>query len=364
MKIAFLGARGVANQYSGIETYYDEVGSRLAAKNHEVTIYCRNYFTPKMNAFKGMRIKRYPTLRTKHLETIVHSALCTADALFRGYDIVQFHALGSSPLASIPRIVGAKTVVSVRGLDGKREKWNGLARRYLEACEWTSAHGPSATGVVSRPLAEYFAQRYGVRATYIPNGVTLTDRIPPNEINKFGLGRKDYILYVGRLTPEKGCHDLIEAYKRLDTTMKLVFVGGSTYADDYVKTLQKSASDRILFLGFQTGASLQELFSNAYLYVLPSYIEGLSISLLEGMAYGNCVLTSDIPENADVLCDGHYTFRAGDAAHLSEMMAHLIKNPELVTASGEANRAHIEKNYTWDKVAEKTEEFFIDLLKS
>jgi glycosyltransferase involved in cell wall biosynthesis len=362
MKIAFLGARGVINKYSGIETYYEELGSRLAERNHEVTIYCRSYFTPNVSVHKGMRIKRYPTPRTKHLETIIHSALCTMDALFRGYDIVQFHALGSAPLAAIPRIVGSKTVVSVRGLDSQREKWNWFAKRYLEACEWASVHGPTATTVVSRPLADYYAQRYGAHTTYIPNGVTLRDRIPPKEICKFGLGRKNYILYVGRLTPEKGCHDLIDAYKRLDCDLKLAFVGGSTYADAYVETLRANESDRILFLGFQTGAALQELFSNAYLYVLPSYIEGLSISLLEGMAYGNCVLTSDIIENVDALCDGHFSFRAGDSAHLYDMMAYLIKNPEQVAVSGEANRVHIEKSYTWDRVTDKTENFFLNLL--
>lgn len=362
MKIAFIGARGVVNKYSGIETYYEEVGSRLVKLGHNVTVYCRTYFTPPINVYKGMQIKRLPTIRTKHLETIVHSTLSTLDALFRDYDIVQFHALGSSPLAVIPRMFGTTSVVSVRGLDGKRAKWNGLAGRFLQACEWTSVYCPSTTSVVSRQLAEYYAGRYGVRCTYIPNGVTLGDVVAPKQIGKFGLGEKDYILYVGRLTPEKGCHDLIEAYKGLDCNMKLVFVGGSTYADEYVKTLQRNANDRILFLGFQSGAMLEELFSNAYLYVLPSQIEGLSISLLEAMAYGNCVLTSDIPENVQVLPDGRFTFRVGDVKHLREMMTYVIRNPELAAASGKANKVHIEKYYTWDRVTEQTEELFMNLI--
>ena len=362
MKIAFIGARGVVGKYSGIETYYEEVGSRLVQLGHEVTVYCRSYFTPRIDVYRGMYIRRLPTVRTKHLETIVHSTLCAFDALFRNYDIVQFHALGSSPLAAVPRIMGTKTVVSVRGLDGKRAKWNALAKRYLAACEWLSASCPSVTTVVSRQLADYYAQCYGVNTIYIPNGVAVQAPISPKQISAFGLGDKDYILYVGRLTPEKCCHDLIEAYKSLDTKLKLVFVGSSTYADEYVKTLKKNESDRIMFLGFQSGEILAELFSNAYLYVLPSNIEGLSISLLEAMAYGNCVLTSDIPENVEVVSGHGFTFRSADVDHLGKTIGHLIQHQELVKSMREASRAYVEKNYTWDVVSSETERLFISLL--
>jgi len=362
MKIAFIGARGVVGKYSGIETYYEEVGSRLVQLGHDVTVYCRSYFTPQIQTYRGMQVKRLSTVRSKHLETIVHSALCAVDALFRRYDIVQFHALGSSPLAVLPRLAGMKTVVSVRGLDGEREKWGALARGYLRACEWASVRCPSATAVVSRQLHDYFAHRYGVETIYIPNGVTLKPAASPDHISRFGLGRKNYILYVGRLTPEKGCHDLIEAFKGLDTELKLVLVGGSTYASFYVEALKKDESDRILFLGFQTAQILEELFSNAYLYVLPSTIEGLSISLLEAMAYGNCVLTSDIPENLE-LVEGHgFTFRTGDIRDLRRMINYLLRNPELVAASGNASRILIEKTYTWDMIAFRTETMFKDLV--
>ena len=195
-----------------------------------------------------------------------------------------------------------------------------------------------------------------------PNGVTVTAPLPPNRIKAFGLGQKNYILYVGRLTPEKGCHDLIEAYKGIDTNLKLVFVGDSTYADDYVRTLKKNASDRILFLGFQTGETLEELFSNAYLYVLPSNIEGLSISLLEAMSYGNCVLTSNIPENLELISGRGFDFHSGDVGQLRDIIISLIQNPNVVKAAGDVSRAYISENYTWDIVTEKTEKLFMDLI--
>ena len=362
MKIAFIGTRGVDGKYSGIETYCEEVGSRLVKRGHEVTVYCRSYFTPKIRTYEGMHIKRFPTIRTKHLETIVHSALCTLDAVFRNYDIVQFHALGSSPFAVIPRMLGTKTVVSVQGLDGRRAKWNAFAKQYLAACEWTSMHCPSATIVVSRYLQDYYAHRFRLGTTYIPNGVTVKTPAPAKQIATFGLAPNNYILYVGRLSPEKGCHDLIEAYQGMDTQLKLVFVGGATYADDYVNTLTRHASDRILFLGYQSGTVLEELFSNAYLFTLPSRIEGLSISLLEAMSYGNCVLTSDIPENLELVSEHGFTFRVNDVLHLRQMLGYLLQYRELVESSGKSNRTYIEQKYTWDMITERTERLFASLL--
>ncbi len=362
MKIAFIGARGVVGKYSGIETYYEEIGSRLAALGHDVTIYCRSYFTPAVDRYRGMRIRRFPTVRSKHLETVVHTALSTFDSLFKHYDIVQFHALGSAPFAFVPRLVGSKTVVSVRGLDGRRAKWGGFARRYLETCEWASVRCPTATSVVSAELARYFAERYDRDVTYIPNGVTLRSQVSADYLEPLGLSERDYILYVGRLTPEKACEDLIAAYKSCDTNLKLAFVGGSTYADSYVEKLKKEASDRILFLGFQEGDALAALFSNAYFYVLPSRIEGLSVSLLEAMAYGNCVLTSDIPENRDIVKDCGETFRTGDVANLAEQMQYLLNSPEVVGRRGAAARAFIEANFTWDIIAKQTDAFYRELM--
>jgi glycosyltransferase involved in cell wall biosynthesis len=362
MRIAFIGARGIVGKYSGVETYCEEVGSRLVKRGHEVTAYCRSYFTPRVRTYEGMQIKRLPTIRTKHLETFVHSCLCVVDAMFRNYDIVQLHALGSSPLAVIPRLRGLKTVVAVHGLDGQRAKWNVVAKHYLEACEWTSAYCPSATIVVSRCLADYYARRFQLDTTCIPNGVSVKTPIPPKQITTFGLGHKDYILFVGRLTPEKGCLELINAYKGMETSLKLVFVGGGTYADAYVNTLKRHASDRILFLGYQSGEILEELFSNAYLYVLPSTIEGLSLSLLEAMAYGNCVLASDIPENLELVSRHGFSFHSGDIEHLRYMMTHLIKHPQLAESTGKANRNYIQEHYTWEMVTDQTEKTFTDLL--
>ena len=362
VKIAFIGARGIVARYSGIETYYEEVGSRLVELGHEVTVYCRSYFTPKMTHHRGIRVRRFPTVRSKHLETIIHSLISTVDATLGDYDIVQFHALGSAPLSLVPQVLGEKTVVSVRGLDGRRAKWGAVARHYLTICEWASVRAPSMTTVVSQQLHQYFLDRYEAVTTYIPNGVNLQPSSPAREIVKFGLREKNFILYVGRLTPEKDCLTLIKAFDKLDTPLKLVFAGGSTYAEEYVEKLKRHQSERILFLGFQTGKVLEELFSNAYLFVLPSRIEGLSIALLEAMGYGNCVLTSDIPENVELVKGCGFTFHTSDVAALKHMLSHLIEHPGLVEASGKRCKALIERDYTWDKIALKTDAVLRGLL--
>jgi glycosyltransferase involved in cell wall biosynthesis len=173
LRIAFIGGRGMIGKYSGIETYYEEVGARLAELGHEVTVYCRNYFTPDKEAYRGVRIVRLPTVRTKHLETFIHTLLSTVHACFCDYDIVHFHTLGPSMFAFLPRLFGKKTVVTVQGLDWKRKKWGRLARAALKFSEWTSVNLPDTTVVVSRTLQQYYWSRYEKECVYVPNGTQI-----------------------------------------------------------------------------------------------------------------------------------------------------------------------------------------------
>ena len=173
LRVAFIGGRGIVSKYSGIETYYEEVGERLAAMGHQVTVYCRTYFTPVIAEHRGMRVVRLPTLRTKHLETIVHTFLSTLHACFSNYDIVHFHALGPSIFAFLPRLFGKKTIVTVQGLDWKRKKWGRVAKATLMAGEWSSVRFPNQTVVVSRTLQHYYATHYQRECVYVPNGTRI-----------------------------------------------------------------------------------------------------------------------------------------------------------------------------------------------
>ena len=361
--IAFIGGRGVGSAYSGIERYYEEVGSRLAARGHRVLIYSRPHFDPRVRVFRGMEIRKLPTLRAKHLETLVHSILATLDVCFRRVDIVQYHALGSSPLAWLPRIAGKKTVVSVRGLDWQRAKWGWLARTYLRFCERTSVSCPNATAVVSRTLKRHFESRFVRTVRYIPNGVGEMAGVPPEIIRSWGLDRRNYLLYAGRLSPEKGLDHLIEAHAGVADACLLVLAGGSSYSEKYVAHLKSRTGPRVIFTGFLTGRALQELYSNALAFVLPSHMEGLSVALLEALSYGLPVVASDIPENRELVeeCGGHL-FRLHDVGSLRAALETIVRDPEAARRLGEKARELVSARYGWDRIASETVRFYREVI--
>lgn len=364
MRIAVIGTRGIPAKYSGVEVYVEEIAPRLAANGHEVTVYCRPQYFDGNAVYKGVKLVKLPCIRTKHFETITHSLFCTIDSLFRGYDIVHFHALGSSVFSFLPKITGAKTVVTVHGLDWQREKWGSFAKWYLRKCEISSLYFPSTTIVVSQTMQKHYERKYKRSVKYIPNGVNVQKLRDPKLIKERGLAGDDYILFVGRLTPEKGCHCLIEAYKKLNTELKLVIVGGTSYTDAYIEALKKEENKNIMFLGYIFGEELQELYSNALLFVLPSEIEGLSISLLEAMSYGNCVITSDIPENLEVIEDCGFYFQNANSGDLARVLQELISSPETIRRVGERARNLIVRKYNWDVIVSETEQIYLSLLGS
>jgi glycosyltransferase involved in cell wall biosynthesis len=362
LRIAFIGGRGVVSKYSGIEAYYEEVGSRLARMGHEVTVYCRNYFTPGIDEHNGMRVVRLPTVHSKHLETLIHTFFSTVHAMTRPYDVVHFHALGPALFSGFPRLMGKKTAVTVQGLDWQRKKWGWLASRVLRAGESASVKFPDSTTVVSQALQRRFREMYGADVLYVPNGGALRSRMEPRQILQWGLDPGNYVLFLGRFSPEKGCHLLVEAFEQIDTTAKLVLAGASSYCDEYSRELQKHASDRIRMLDWVSGDTLDELLTNAALFVLPSDLEGLSLALLDAMGAGLCVLTSDVPENREVAEGAGFTFRRGDVEDLADRMRFLLANPAVRAASGQAARRRIEGQYQWEQIAADIEKAYFNIL--
>ncbi|MBV8050481.1 MAG: glycosyltransferase family 4 protein, partial [Acidobacteriaceae bacterium] len=351
IRVAFIGGRGVISKYSGIETYYEEVGKRLVAMGYDVTIYCRSYFTPALETYEGMRLVRLPTMRSKHLETLVHTILSTMHVIFTKCDIVHYHALGPALFSLAPRLVLKKTVVTVQGLDWQRRKWGWCASLALRLGEIASAFLPDLTIVVSKQLQRYYRSQYDIETKYIPNGATLRQRSKPMKILEWGLDPDNYVLFLGRFSPEKNLHLLIEAYEMSDINLKLALAGGSSHTDAYESQLRKHGSQRIVFLDWVSGDELSELLTNAALFVLPSELEGLSLALLDAMGAGRCVLASDIPENREVIEDAGFTFRAGDVEDLARMLALLASDPEVRAAAGRAGRKIVEERYLWSQIA-------------
>lgn len=362
LKVAFIGGRGVISKYSGIESYYEEVGKRLAEMGHEVTIYCRNHFTPALEKHNGMRLVRLPTVRSKHFETVLHTLLSTAHALTRQYDVVHYHALGPALFSFIPRMFGTRTAVTVQGLDWQRKKWGRVASWVLRLGEKASARFPNQTMVVSRTLRQHYLEVHGAHTFYVPNGGVLRERSSSNKILEWGLEPQKYVLFLGRFSPEKGCHLLVDAFERVPGEVKLVMAGASSYCDEYSRELRTHASDRIRMLDWVSGETLDELLTNAMIFVLPSDLEGLSLALLDAMGAGLCVLTSDVPENREVVDGAGFTFKRGDVTDLAERLRFLIANPAVREAAGKSARRRVEQEYQWQKIAEEIEGAYLGML--
>ncbi|HSS98454.1 MAG TPA: glycosyltransferase family 4 protein, partial [Terriglobales bacterium] len=352
-KVAFIGGRGVISKYSGIESYYEEVGRQLADMGHEVTIYCRSYFTPELSEHNGMRLVRLPTIRSKHMDTVIHTLMSTVHAICGRHDVVHYHALGPALFSFLPRLFGKKTVVTVQGLDWQRKKWGRIASRVLQLGERAAVTLPDATMVVSETLQKHYQDRHGIQPFYIPNGTSLRKRRAPSQLVRWGIESGRYALFLGRFSPEKNCHLLIEAFEQIPTDVKLVLAGGSSYSDIYANELRKHETDRIKLLNWVSGNDLEELLTNAMLFVLPSDLEGLSLALLDAMGAGVCVLASDVPENREVVENAGFTFKRGDASDLKRMLRLLIENPIMRQGAARSAKQRVKKKYLWKQIAEQ-----------
>ena len=363
-KIAMIGSKGIPASFGGIERHVEEISARLASAGHEVTVYGRKPFSESC-IFRGVRVKNLPSIRTKNLDAATNSLLATIHALFTDYDIIHYHGIGPSLFCPLVRLSGKKTVATIHAPDYKQVKWGPFARVMLRRGEKTAATVPDASIAVSRLMAERLNSQPGRKVRYIPNGATVRP-LPDFAIgSELGLESGEYILAVGRFIFEKGFHDLIEAYSGIDSGLKLVLVGDEKSADrEYSDLLRRRSDSRTVFTGFQTGGNLDQLYAHCRFYVLPSYVEGLPITLIEAMSFGCPLLISDIPENMEVAGSIAATFRSGDRAELeSAMKAMVSMSEEEREKMGSKGRERVKKSYNWDLITEKIEKLYYEIKK-
>lgn len=371
LRIAMLGHKHVLSNEGGIEKVVRELSTRLVSNGCDVTCYDRKNkhvmnsteSLPKLSEYKGVKIKNCFTIDKKGLAAVSSSFFGTLKILFSNAEVVHYHAEGPSAMIPIIKFLSKKrVVVTIHGLDWKRDKWGtGFASKYIKFGEKMAAKYADEIIVLSDGVKEYFKETYNRDTRFIPNGVTRPEVLKADIIRKkHNLGQDDYFLFLGRIVPEKGIHYLIDAYNQVSTSKKLVIAGGASDTDSYYEELKRKAQNNknIIFTGFVQGQELEELYSNAYVYVLPSDLEGMPLSLLEAMSYGNCCLTSDIDECATVMEDYGVTFKRGDILDLSQSLQKLNNDVSIVQKLKSESPQFILEKYNWDDIADKTIELY------
>ena len=303
-----------------------------------------------------------PILTSGGLAAVTSSFFAALFSAFGKYDVVHIHAEGPAFFSWIPKLTGKRVIVTVHGLDWAREKWkDGFGSKFIRQGEKNAVRYADEMIVLSKGVQNYFRETYGRKTRFIPNGVNRPEIRKAELITeKFGLKKDSYILFLGRLVPEKGISYLIQAFREVETDKKLVIAGGSSDTDSFTQELKEMAKgdNRILFTGFVQGQILEELYSNAYLYTLPSDLEGMPLSLLEAMSYGNCCLVSNIPECTEVVEDKAFIFRKSDVSDLKEKMQMAVSQPEKVQQMKKQAADFICRKYNWDDVVKQTEELY------
>lgn len=359
-----LGTRGVPASYSGFETCVEALGSRLVARGHEVTVYCRVPHIAYPEArYRGMRLIKLPTIRAKHLDTIVHTLLSSLDALVRRYDVALYFNVGNGPLTWIPRLAGQRVVINVDGLDWKRKKWGRFARWYIRTCERWAARLSHRVVTDSRRVERYYRERYDVGSTYIAYGAEPTAVRPGPHLGRYGLAPRRYVLFVGRLVPENCAHHLVEAFGGLATDLRCVIVGDAPYSADYIGRLRATDDPRVVFTGYLFGEAYRELLSNAYCFVETSEVGGTHPALLEAMAAECCAVVNDTPENLETIGDAGFSYDGAlGGAGLRPVLDRLLKDPALVAMKARRGLERVRTDYSWEGVTDAYEQLFRELV--
>lgn len=374
LSIAMLGQKRVPSREGGVEVVVEEIGKRLVKYGNQVTCYNRSghhvsgkeFDAAELKEFEGMELKNVLTIEKRGLAAMTSSLFGAIRCAFSKHDIIHFHAEGPCAMLWLPKLFGKKCVATIHGLDHQRAKWGRFASKYIMFGEQCAVKFADEIIVLSEGVQNYFMELYNRETILIPNGVSRPNIRKPELIQEqFGLEKDSYILFLGRIVPEKGLRYLVEAYKNVKTDKKLVIAGGASDTNTFMAELKELAKgdDRIIFTGFVQGQMLEELYSNAYIYTLPSDLEGMPLSLLEGMSYGNCCVVSDIPECADVVEDKAAVFPKGDVAALQQTLQSLCDDEDTVADYKAEAADFICHKYSWDDVSYRTLKLYRSVLE-
>ncbi len=359
MRIAILGTRGIPASYGGFETFAEHLSTRLVARGHEVTVYCRaHYVSPRQLEYHGVRLKVLPTIRHKYFDTVVHGFISSIHAVPGRFDVALICNAANAPFAPILRFTGTPVAINVDGLEHKRKKWGLLGRRYYKLAEYLSTLLPNVMVTDAQVIQDYYLARHNSPSTMIAYGSEVERRPDRATVRKWRVEPNRYVLYVSRLEPENNAHLVIEAFKRVRTAYRLLVVGDAPYAEDYISDLKSRArgDKRIIFTGFVFGQDYRALQQNAYCYVHATEVGGTHPALLEAMGYGNCVLTLATPENIEAVGEAGIPY--ADEFDLVEKLQRVLRDGSLVQAYRNRAQLRVQKYYDWERVVDQYEQLF------
>lgn len=359
MRIALLGTRGIPASYGGFETFAEHLSTRLVARGHEVTVYCRaHYVSPRQLEYHGVRLKVLPTIRHKYFDTVVHTFISAVHAVSGRYDAALICNCANAAFSPILRLTGTPVAINVDGLEHKRKKWGWLGQHYYRFAEYLSTLLPNEMVTDARVIQEYYLACHNTPSTMIAYGSEVERRPDRASVRNWRVEPNRYVLYVSRLEPENNAHLVIEAFKKVRTAYRLLIVGDAPYAEQYIKSLKARArgDKRIIFTGFVFGQDYRALQQNAYCYVHATEVGGTHPALLEAMGYGNCVLTLATPENLEVVAEAGVPYI--DEFDLAEKLQRVLRDGSLVQAYRNRAQQRVQAHYDWETVVDQYENLF------
>ncbi len=362
MRIAILGTRGIPASYGGFETFAEHLSTRLAARGHEVTVYCRaHYVSPRQLEYQGVRLTVLPTIRHKYFDTVVHALISALHAVPKRYDAALVCNAANAPFTPLLRWTGTPVAINVDGLEHKRKKWNWLGRNYYMLAERLATILPNVTVTDAHVIHDYYLSKYGAPSTMIAYGAEVERRPDRETVRRWRVEPNRYVLYVSRLEPENNAHLVIEAFKKVRTAYRLLVVGDAPYARDYISDLKARArgDKRIVFTGFVFGQDYRALQQNAYCYVHATEVGGTHPALLEAMGYGNCVLTLATPENIEAVGEAGIPY--ADEPDLVNKLQRVLRDGSLVQSYRHRAQLRVREHYDWDHVVDKYEKLFAEM---
>jgi glycosyltransferase involved in cell wall biosynthesis len=361
LRVALLGGRGIPGRYGGYETLTEELAARLVERGFEVTVYCRSHFTPRRLArHRGAELVVLPTVRTKHLDTPVHTLLACLDAGRRGFDAALVVNSANAVWVPLLRAAGVPAALHVDGIEKRRRKWGPLGRAVYALSERLACVVPDALVTDAEVIRRHYLERYGADSTAIAYGVDPADPGEPDPaagaagsaLARLGLEPRRYFLYVSRFEPENNPDRVAEAYRGVGGELPLVMVGGAPYADRFIRGFTEGADPRIVFPGPIYGAGYRELLGGALAYVHATEVGGTHPALVEAMGFGNCVVVNDTPENREVAGDAALYFSAAEPAGLAAALEAVRGDPAAAAERGRRAAERAAERYSWDGVAD------------